>query len=398
MLSDQSVEAGCIDSLEGFVALKDDWCRLYEADQDAGFFLSWHWLASVFERYPGRWRVVTARKDGPDGTLIGALPVSYRARWSESRQQFVTLLEAGGKLGLGEYSGFICDADAEGDAVSAIASRLADMPWFDLSLRYEPTGRRGRRFMKTFPAKAFKSGFHDYRINEGRVDNLLCPTVILPDSFETYLDSLSSNTRQKVRRFQRRKLDAGEWRITNTSKADAGTNIELLLDLWTRQWADLKGNRRASEIAEKYRRMMMTANDLNALHLPVIWEAGQPIAALGCVADHSKKEMHFVLAGRNTMPETANAGLLLHTHSIRWAIEHEFSRYCFGHGDEAYKYSLGGEDHQTYYIRVRRSSQTQTNLFDTFTTPLAIRRIQSMLKKDKTKDAYAACASLTGTQ
>jgi len=363
-----------IDDWDSFCALQQDWEAVYDRDPEAHFFLSWGWLADFFRDNPSRWRVFAVRGKEPGTEYVGFFPAKYRAHWSKSTKCFQTEIEAGGRLGWSEYTGFLCDPAHEQKVMTALADRLAALPWVRLSVCYEPSQRRADLFMNAFPRDRFRSRYKDYRINKGQTDNLVCPQISLPADYETYLaDCLSSNTRQKIRRFTRKSIDSGELRITQTTTETFDQNADILLDQWQQKWSPLKGADKARSIANMYRRMLKTGLKLDALHLPVLWRGDVPLGALGSIADKNTKHLCFILAGRNETENDANAGLLLHSQSINWAIENGIEIYDFSHGDEAYKYSFGAHDRHVKYVSIRRRNPTERELLD----PINIREVMN---------------------
>ena len=79
-----------IDTLEAFDALEQDWNLVQGLDPDAGYFLSWRWLAEVFRANPGKWRVLAVRPESGLGGYVCFLPLRLRVRWSRSRREFST--------------------------------------------------------------------------------------------------------------------------------------------------------------------------------------------------------------------------------------------------------------------------------------------------------------------
>jgi hypothetical protein len=71
-----------IETPEAFEQLEESWNRAHEADRDAGYFLSWEWLAVVFRANPGRWRVLAARPEDEPLSYVAFLPLRVDVRWS----------------------------------------------------------------------------------------------------------------------------------------------------------------------------------------------------------------------------------------------------------------------------------------------------------------------------
>jgi hypothetical protein len=228
------------------------------------------------------------------------------------------------------------------------------MPWKSLSLRYVPSERRARIFAEAL-GDGFTHDFLPYRINKGETDNLISPQVPLGDDFDALLTNrISSNTRQKIRRYRRKWLESGIYRIETATPESTETDIATLLQHWVARWSPSKGERSTQGIAGRYAHALLTADAIGALYLPSLWQGERMLGALGHVVDRAQGSLHFLVAGRDARAEDPAIGLLLHAHAIEWAIGQGLQIYDFGHGDEPYKFSFGPERVPSYYLSVRR--------------------------------------------
>lgn len=378
-----------IDSFEGFAGLQPAWTALLERDPASGLFLSWPWLAEAFVRHPGRWKVLAVREAVRNGRYLCFLPLKLRLHWSRSEQLLHTQIDPGGRLGFSEYTGFLCDPVEEERAIPALARHLAGRPWADLALRYEPTGRRSALFAAAFPPEAFRTVWQPYRINGGSTNNLLCPGIDLPDSYERYLEtSPGSNTRQKLRRFARKYLDSGEMRLSFADAASFPRDLDSMMGFWRAKWAPLKDPDNLAALEANYRQMMADSLRLDALVMPVLWRGDQPLGAMGGIADHARGHLVFAVSGRDPGSDDPAIGLLLHAAAIRWAIERGFRRYDFGHGDEPYKYTFGAKDRETYNLGITRRDR-RAEVFDPFCLPEALRRARDAAEQGRTEQTLA---------
>ncbi len=388
------IELDVIGTWPEFEVLKAPWKALEQRDPEGSVFLSWAWLAEAFRANPGRWRVVVAYRGD---RILGALPLKSRVHWSTSRNAFETEFEAGGRLIWSEYTGFLCDPEWEDSVIARLAERVQTLPWARLSLRYLSPRARGAAFLRAFPGDRFSAQWRSYRINGGETDNLLCPQVILPGSHDAYLDGLpSKNTRQKIRRFTRRHLDSGEVRITEAGTArGTARDLDHLLHFWLDKWAGQKGSARAKRVAGNYREVLGAAQRLGLLYLPVMWQGERPLGALAHILDPHLGRVHFIAAGRDSAASEPYIGVLLHSESIRWAIDKGYGIYDFCHGNEPYKYTFGATDREVGYVAVRRrSADAAAPRFDPACTAQALRRTQAMIEEGETDRAAAACAHL----
>ena len=380
-----------IDSKDHFLSLKRSWESLYAGDPETGFFMSWGWISSVFHRFPGRLRILAVRGSGRGSDYVAFFPVASRIRWSASKQEFQGVLEAGGRPGLSEQTGFLCDPAHEQGAIAAIATAVCALPWTRFSMRYEPTGRRSEIFLSWLPETGFRGQFDEWLINDGTVDNLANPQVKLAASFDDYLAGLSSSTRQKVRRFTRRHMESGLWHVSQASGSNAERHIEILLELWNKQWGAQRRSSQARKTVSIYRHMLQTAHQMGALHLPILWQDDTPLVAHGCIRDMDRSHVYFVLSGRNMQLEHHNSGMLLHCDSISRAIDEGMSIYDFGHGDESYKLSLGGICQRLHYVTINRLSDDLAQTVDTFNMTDPARKIRHFIDKQDLQLARRAC-------
>ena len=389
------ITVSVIDTLDGLAAIKAEWDELFDADLEATVFLSYSWLHRAFAANALRWSVLVARDRARGGNIVGILPLKYRTHWSDSRQSVVSEIEAGGRLMFSEYVGFLCRPGVEVAAIRALARHSATMPWSKLSVRYIAQARRAKIFTDAFEGGDFRVEFRRYMINKGQTNNLLCPQVELPESFDQYLaDSISSNQRQKYRRLLRKKIDSGEFRVTVADATTAMRDIDILLGLWQIRWQGEKGASKAAEIARNYREVLRSAKEDGILFLPVLWQGDTPIGALGHIEDRKNGILHFIVGGRQISSDEGGIGQLLHMASIRHAIAQGFICYDFCHGNEPYKYSYGAADTEALYFTIRRRSKDTTMLFDPICTPQAIDRIRQLLKAKEVASAEAATEAL----
>ena len=376
-----------IDSFSNFARLQNAWNDLLKSDPLSGVFMSWPWLAAAFVQNSGRWRVLAVREAGRNGRYLCFLPLKYRLHWSRSAGVLQTQIEPGGRLGFSEYTGFLCHPDEETRVLPVLARHLAQEPWADLSLRYEPTGRRSEIFAESFPSDAFGVAWRPYMINKGTTNNLLCPQITLGASFEAYLETgPGSNTRQKIRRYTRKHLDTGDLRFTMTTPETFAGDLDLMMTFWRAKWTPLKDGENLQGLDRNYRQMMATCLELDCLFMPVIWRGDQPLGVMGGILDRSRGQLTFAVSGRDMSSDDPAIGLLLHAHSIRWAIENGYRIYDFGHGDEPYKYTFGAVDTEVYNISISRIDR-KDQVLSPISVPEAVRRAQGFLEQGKAETA-----------
>jgi hypothetical protein len=261
-----------------------------------------------------------------------------------------------------DYSGFICTPEHEEQAIPALAARLRRMPWAELELEnLLISDRRLEIFLGSFDSTIFKQLSRERGRNRDGIDNDVCPFVALPESFESFQqEKLSANTRQKMRRFMRKVEASEELHITEADPRTYQRDIDILLVFWKVTWASHKGSR-IDQMMRKYRTILRRAFESGFLYLPVLWRGETPLGALGSFVDRQKQVLLFKLAGRDENCKDPPPGLVLHGHSISWAIANGLKTYDFLRGNEPYKYSYGASDRRIRNITLLTHSRRNTH-------------------------------------
>ncbi|PSL21710.1 GNAT family N-acetyltransferase [Shimia abyssi] len=385
-----------VDTWAEFEALKPAWETLQSKDPDGTMFLNWDWMAEAFRDNAFRWSVLVVRAEPGAQDILCLLPLKYRVHWSRSKGEFHSEIEAGGRLLWSEYTGFLCDPRFEAQGIDAVAAKLVQLPWTYLTMRYVVQENRARRFLNALDANGCSGRFKDYMINDGTINNLLCPQVPLPDDFEDFLTKqISANRRQKWRRFMRMRVESNETHFAVSTPETAEQDIDTLLTNWMGKRGEIRGEATATKVSSNYRDVLMTAHKQGNLFLSSLCLGDRTLGALGHVVDRERGRVHFIVAGRDVDAKDPFIGAALHFFSIQWAIENGFTLYDFCHGNEEYKYSFGAQDHEVYYFSARRDAYNPHFAFDSISTGEALQRIQEFIKDGKTDRAMRACNQLS---
>jgi CelD/BcsL family acetyltransferase involved in cellulose biosynthesis len=314
-----------IDTFDKFENARPSWDAVYNADPDAQFFLSWQWFSQLFSRRPKSIYILAVVASEKPEDYTAFFPLRLTTRFSQSRKKEVNEIYMGGNF-WADYTGFICDPHYECSAIPALAAHLKKMNWTRLQLE-------------------------NIHASAHRID-LFTTQFASPSSFDDYLqDHLSTKTRQKIRRFMR-KLDASdEFCIVESTLETRQRDLDALADLWKTKWLARKG-KKVDILAKKYRRIVEQGLENGNLYMPLLLHNKRPVAILASFVDRQKKCVLFFVTGRDQSWNTLPSGLLLHAHSIRWAIEQGMKTYDLLRGNEPYKYSLGAKEKSIACIRV----------------------------------------------
>ena len=349
-----------IDSLEAFNRLQPEWDAVYHADPEAQFFLSWTWMSKWLPMLEGPWFILAVRPPAGASDCVGFFPLRLRIR-ERKAGGFYNEINMAGNFSA-DYTGFICTPEFQDRVIAALAAHLKRMNWTRINLEnILMSDARRRLFLSHFSKGKFNTKEHE-RVNQrDNVNNRICPYAALPNNWDSYLEGLSANTRQKIRRFLRQIEENDEFRITHADADSLDRDLSVLLKFWGVKWGPRKGSRLNTILTSNYK-MLKSCADSDALFLPVLWRGETPLCALASLIDPDKKSLLFYIGGRDETFNNPPPGLILHAHSIRYAIAGGFKIYDFLRGNEPYKYSLATVERRISCITV--TTRHGSNLHD----------------------------------
>lgn len=341
-----------IDTPEALKALAGDWNRVFDADPEAQHFLSHAWICRYFARRR-RWFVLGLRpaEGAPYAAFFPLRMQSVQGKDGYFHDEIIM----GGNYAA-DYTGFIALPGLGAAAARAFAVWLRRQAW--TQIRFDYLGGGEARIAALLgamegPGVKFR---HSAPRNEQNIDNTICPYVALPDTFEAYLENhLSSQTRQKMRRFLR-KIDGVEYRITRATAETVKRDLDILFGFWRARWTPVKGAEKTETLVRLSREMLEDCFAEGDLDLPVLWAGERPLGALANILDRRKKIVLFYITGRDEEWKLPPPGLMLHGDAIRRAIAEGFRAYDFLRGNEPYKYAFGVEERRIACVLAKREA------------------------------------------
>lgn len=169
------------------------------------------------------------------------------------------------------------------------------------------------------------------------------PFIILPPSWEKYLESLERTDRKELKRkFKRLNTVVHTFRYIDISKTDTFEEFTRLHRL-----SDASKNQFMTEPMKAF------FWDILSQKIPG-WQQklafldieGKPAASVFYF--ESEKEILLYNSGYDPEQKYYSAGFLLIAHLIRKSIEEKRRKFDFLRGNERYKYDLGGKDERLY--------------------------------------------------
>jgi hypothetical protein len=209
-----AVHIDIIETSPSLARLEDNWNAVYDADDEAQIFLSWKWLSGWLSSIPGPWFILAAKeRDDADLPYVAFFPLRLQTTIEKSD---VFRRQSGWQaISAPTIPASICKPEAEHKVIPAFARTVRQMNWARLHLdNVRISERRWRLLTACFPKASFHSTKVDKIIKIDGIDNSLCPYATLPKDWNDYLDALSTNTRQKIRRLLKQVEASSEYRIT----------------------------------------------------------------------------------------------------------------------------------------------------------------------------------------
>jgi CelD/BcsL family acetyltransferase involved in cellulose biosynthesis len=343
-----------IDVVSDLAALRRfeaDWMRVYAADPEGQFFLSWPWMSTRLEHRQG-WSVLMARP-AAEAPPVAFFPIKESTDTDRAGRTYREVTLPG--RGAADYTGFLCLPEHEVRAGLTFAAYLLGLDWQVLTLEcVRASAQRMSGLVDAFAA-ARLAITRVAMVNAAGVDNSICPYADLPGDWDGYLAGLSANTRQRLRRLLR-KIDGTTLRVTVTSRETLRRDIEILLRMWLARWGAQKRRRRVEAVVKSTIEELCDAMANGTLYLPILWHGDRPIAANACMRDVEKRELLFQIGSRDLTAEDLSPGVMLHAHTIRAAIEQGFVRYDFLRGNEPYKYVFATGERRIESLVIRRGA------------------------------------------
>jgi hypothetical protein len=222
-----AVHIDIIETLPSLARLEDAWYAVYDADDEAQIFLSWKRLSGWLSSIPGPWFILAAKeRDAADLPYIAFFPV--RLQTTIEKSDVFGNVRMAGNFGA-DYTGIVCR-----------------------------------------PKASFHSTKVDKIIKTDGIDNSLCPYATLPNDWNAYLDALSTNTRQKIRRLLKQIEASSEYRITVATSETFERDLKTLLGFWDKKWRARKADRTDSLIRSNGA-MLTRSFQSGLVCLPTFW-------------------------------------------------------------------------------------------------------------------------------
>lgn len=337
----RSSAARLVSLAEAFDLGPDVWDRLHTGSGSASPFLSRAWHRACAAAVPAQdvdaCQAVVLRS--ADGDVDGLFPF----RVQRDRLWGVPVRSVGwafGDLGCPDHLELLASPAADLDA---LAEALGDLPWVVIRLGNVAEAAPN---IERFVAACERRGWGVRRRLIGR-----CPYLDLPESWETYLSSLSAHGRRAVRRKERKLFREHNAVLTDYGPERLDQGWRHLQGLHGLRWGD-GGAFRDPAWGQLHEQFAASLADRGQLWLVTLDLDGMPAAAwygfaLGDTVYHYQ-------SGRDLRWERDRVGTVLMGIMIRRAIERGYRRLDFLRGEEPYKAEWTQTGRRRYEVVVFR--------------------------------------------
>ena len=178
------------------------------------------------------------------------------------------------------------------------------------------------------------------------------PSVLLPNSWEEYLNSLDDRYRQEIERKNRKAEDyflPVDWYITDKNQ-DLNQELDDFLGLMANNQA------KAAFLTDKMKvQMKNSALDAHkAGWLQLAFLTVGDLKAAGYLNFDFNGKIWVYNSGIKSIFENISPGWVLLSKLINWSIQAGRTEFDFMRGNEPYKYHFGGKDRNVLRIQIRK--------------------------------------------
>jgi CelD/BcsL family acetyltransferase involved in cellulose biosynthesis len=355
------VKIEIVTDIERLTAIRAEWEGLLERSAANTLMLSPIWTLAWWREFgPRGGRALRAALFFEGSRLVGMAPLLERPfRYPPGipfrRLELIASGEDQADEICSEYIGVIAERGAEEGVARALAVALeggALGGWDELSL----PAMSGDDVLPLLLAEEMRRCGLDARLEVTG----MAPHIPLPASWDAYLAALPSSRRYLVRRSIRdlKTWAEGTLRFERArTREDLERGKQILMALHAERWsaAGSAGAMASASFRAFHEEIMPALLERGALDLRWLSARGEPIAAIYNIVWQGK--IYFYQSGRKLdLPRTVRAGIVIHAHAIREAIEAGLREYDFLGGAARYKMDLAPAARSLVRLRAARPS------------------------------------------
>lgn len=308
------------------------WSSLHARSRLRSPFLTWAWQTEWVRAFAAGRQLEIWQVEDSEG-VVAVLPL-----WELSPD----IRQLVGGADISDYLDLLAVAGREEEAWTALlGARAAASPTWELHSvpAASPT-------VVALPALATAFGQHAAVAVEER-----CPVITLLDTWEAYLEALTSKQRHELTRKMRRLArEAPDARVTLAStRAEIEPRLGDFLDLHRRARAG-KARFMDGRMEAFFRRIVAVFADLGLIRLWLLDSAGGPLATFLVLEWDGTVGIYN--SGFHLERAALAPGVVLLGYILQDAIERGQRRFDFLRGEERYKYDFGPTPEDVYRVNI----------------------------------------------
>ncbi|RMF57186.1 MAG: GNAT family N-acetyltransferase [Calditrichaeota bacterium] len=332
-----------VQDTQSFAALEKPWKALLGKASKRSIFLSWEWMYTWWECYHQKhsdWKLsILVFKKNEE--IVAILPL------------YESTLEYG--IFRIRRVGFLGDQIESSDYLDIITTEKY-YTYFRSNINEILHNEFSHTDMIHFTGILEDSVIHDSLMGwqNGTVlkqEFRICPYIPLPQSFDDYLKTLSSNFRYNIRRRTKKILKLNDAAFNIISKPEeVSPAIEKVFDLHSvRARQKSLDTKFLKEIRHQFHQrcaVRMAQNDWIKIFLLNIEK--KAIATLYCF-DY-QNTLYYFQSGFDPQWDKMSPGMVIMAYAIRYAIENKMNIFDFMRGNEAYKFNWTDKFYYLYEL------------------------------------------------
>lgn len=315
-----------------FHTLRAEWLRLIAQLPFQSVFFTPQWYETWWRHFGAdrQLHILTIRSD--EGILQGLAPLMLTKTEGAS-----TCLEFIGDLELCDYLDLFVAPTYQHEVGQLLVDYLIAKAGDDGALQLRNLSQASSTPQMLYQGLAEQGLKVDLEVIE------TCPTIRLPDNWETYLSTLRGKDRHELRRKVRRAeaTVALEYYVTHED-TNLDADVETFIHLHRMSQQDDKQGFMTMTKAAFFRDMAHQLWSQGWLELAFLHADGHPIAGLCCFAYGQTYAAYN--SGYDPAYKELSAGIVLFANRIHHAIQRGFTTFDFLRGNEPYKYRFGAKD------------------------------------------------------
>jgi len=314
------------------------WNRLLLETQSNNVFLRWEWAYAWIKTYINNNRKLFIILVYDNTELIGVAP------WyiNQLRNKGLTIKQIeflGSPEGAADYLDVFIKKGKEKEVTNCIYNYImneAPSLWDSIKLRDISSNSL---FLLHLSNKIKQEGKY-IEISNGSY----CPIVSLPENYEGYLSSLSSNRREQFRRHQRLLEREGIVEHLSFQHSDIENGLKQFLDFYKEKSSYYNAS------IDNFLKIMVMQKDIdNLMQIDFLTLNNQKLAGLLHLTNNSSLSMYLMATDKTFNPKISIGNILVGL-CIKNAIEKNLAVYDFLKGDEAYKFHWANDGKTTSHL------------------------------------------------